>query len=164
MLAASARLCRQEVRFSKEMFTAGWKVFSQIVITTPMTGYGDLAILRALPFDLYLVTSGFRGLQESKVKALQIAGLFKGIEIDAIDEDDRRGKQAIFASILKAGKLTPAEVLVVGDNPDSEIEAGNRLGIKTVQILRPGVPHADNATHYVQNFDELKTLLEEINR
>jgi FMN phosphatase YigB (HAD superfamily) len=150
--------------FSEEMLTAGWKVFSQTLITTPMTGYGDLAILRELPFDLYLVTSGFRGLQESKVKALQIADLFKGIEIDAIDEDDRKGKQAILASILKAGNLTSAEVLVVGDNPDSEIEAGNRLGIKTVQILRPGVPRADNATYYVQSFDELKTLLEEMNR
>ena len=49
---------------------------------------------------------------------------------------------------------------MVGDNPDSEIEAGNRLGIKTVQILRPGVPRGDNATYYVQTLTELKAILQ----
>ena len=150
--------------FSQEMLGAGWKAFSQIVVETPMKGYGDLAVLRELPFDLYLVTSGFRGLQESKVRALQIADLFRGVEIDAIDEADRKGKQRIFDSILQAGKLRPEEVIVIGDNPDSEIEAGNRLGIRTVQILRPGVPRADTASYYIRTFDELKTLLETISR
>ncbi|HVJ57178.1 MAG TPA: HAD family hydrolase, partial [Terrimicrobiaceae bacterium] len=150
--------------FSQEMLAAGWKAFSQTVIETPMKGYGDLAVLRELPFELYLVTSGFRGLQESKVKALQIADLFREIEIDAIDEDDRKGKQGVFASILERKKLKPEEVIVVGDNPDSEIEAGNRLGIRTVQILRPGVLRANNATFYIETFHELKTLLEKLNR
>jgi FMN phosphatase YigB (HAD superfamily) len=150
--------------FSQEMLAAGWNAFSQTVIETPMKGYGDLAVLRELPFELYLVTSGFRGLQESKVKALQIADLFRGIEIDAIDEDDRKGKQGVFASILERKELKPEEVIVVGDNPDSEIEAGNRLGIRTVQILRPGVLRANNATFYIETFHELKTLLEKLNR
>jgi FMN phosphatase YigB (HAD superfamily) len=154
----------QKFGFSQEMLAAGWGVFSQTVVETPMRGYGDLAILRELPFDLYLVTSGFRALQESKVKALQVADLFRAVEIDAIDEDDRKGKQGIFASIMEAAKLRPEEVIVVGDNPDSEIEAGNRLGIRTVQILRPGVPRADSATYYVGTFEELKTLLEKIDR
>ena len=150
--------------FSQEMLAAGWNAFSQTVIETPMKGYGDLAVLQELPFELYLVTSGFRGLQESKVKALQIADLFRGIEIDAIDEDDRKGKQGVFASILERKELKPEEVIVVGDNPDSEIEAGNRLGIRTVQILRPGVLRANNATFYIETFHELKTLLEKLNR
>ena len=150
---------------SEEMLAAGWKIFSQTVVETPMKGYGDLAVLRELPFDLYLVTSGFRGLQESKVTALELSSIcFRGIQrIDAIDEADRKGKHGIFESILKAAKLKPEEVIVVGDNPDSEIEAGNRLGMKTVQILRPGVPHAENATYQIRTFDELKTLLEKIN-
>jgi putative hydrolase of the HAD superfamily len=64
---------------------------------------------------------------------------------------------------LENGKLTPTEVFVIGDNPDSEIEAGTRLGMRTVQILRPGVPRGDNATYYVETFDELKMLLETTN-
>lgn len=50
-------------------------------------------------------------------------------------------------------------MLVVGDSPDSEIEAGNRLGLRTVQILRPGVPRGDNATHCIHGPAELKGLM-----
>ena len=145
--------------FSDEMLAAGWKVFSSTAVETPMNGYDDLDVLRELPLELYLVTSGFRRLQESKIKALKFEHLFAGIHVDAIDEADRKGKQGIFKSILDARQLKPEEVIVVGDNPDSEIEAGNQLGMKTVQILRPGVPRGDNATDYVNTLAELKSLL-----
>ena len=146
--------------FSREMLAAGWKIFAETIVETPMKGYEDIAFLRELPAQLYLVTSGFRRLQESKIKALGLDQVFAGIYVDAIDEADRKGKQSIFESILLTNKLKPEEVLVVGDNPDSEIEAGNRLGIKTVQILRPGVPRGDNATYYVQTLTELKAILQ----
>jgi hypothetical protein len=40
-----------------------------------------------------------------------------------------------------------------------EIEAGNRLGITTVQVLRAGVPRGNNASHYIDRLAELKGLL-----
>jgi beta-phosphoglucomutase-like phosphatase (HAD superfamily) len=110
-----------------------------------MRGYPDLVILAGLPVQLFLVTSGFRRLQESKVRSLGIEHLFAEIHIDAIDEPDRKGKRRIFESILDRNGLRADEVLVVGDNADSEIEAGNRLGITTVQVLRPGVPRSSKA-------------------
>jgi FMN phosphatase YigB (HAD superfamily) len=148
--------------FSHDMLAAGWEVFSGIAVEIPMKGYADLDILRELPLDLYLVTSGFRRLQESKIKALDFEHLFTGVHVDAIDESVRQGKQGIFESILDARQLKPEEVIVVGDNPDSEIDAGNRLGMKTVQILRPGVPRGSNATYYVRTLAELKSLLERL--
>ena len=51
-------------------------------------------------------------------------------------------------------------MIVVGDNPDSEIEVGNKLGIRTVQILRPGVPHGDMATHHISTLAELKAMVQ----
>jgi FMN phosphatase YigB (HAD superfamily) len=146
--------------FSKEMLAAGWKIFAETIVETPMKGYEDIAFLEELNVELHLVTSGFRRLQESKIKALGFGQVFAGIHVDAIDEADRKGKQGIFESILLANKLKPDEVLIVGDNPDSEIEAGNRLGMKTVQILRPGVRRGDNATYYVQTLPELKAILQ----
>ena len=80
--------------------------------------------------------------------------------VDAIDEPNRKGKEGIFQQILETYQLAPADVLVVGDNPDSEIEAGNRLGLTTVQILRPGVPRADNATLYIHSLIELNEHLQ----
>jgi FMN phosphatase YigB (HAD superfamily) len=145
--------------FSEDMLATGWAVYARLEVPVPMYGYDDLGTLADLPVLRFLVTSGFRRLQESKIKALGFERLFTAIHVDAIEEPDRKGKQSTFEEILRAYQLRPEEVLVVGDNPDSEIEAGNRLGIRTVQVLRPGVPRGSNATHYIHDLAELKGLL-----
>jgi FMN phosphatase YigB (HAD superfamily) len=141
------------------MLAAGWEVSLRIEVEAPMHGYNDLGTLPEFPAMLFLVTSGFRRLQESKIRALQFGSLFEAIHVDAIDEADRKGKEGIFKDILKSHHLSPEEVLVVGDNPGSEIAAGNRLGMRTVQILREDVPRGSNATHYIHSLSELKGLI-----
>ena len=147
--------------FSDEMLAAGCAENSRAEVKIPMRGYADLGALRELPATLFLVTSGFRRLQESKVRALAVASLFERVYIDAIDEPDRKGKEGIFAEILRTHALEPGEVLVVGDDADSEIEAGNRLGIPTVQIQRAGIPRAGNAIHHIGSLAELNQIMDE---
>ena len=142
--------------FSPAMRAAGFAAFRNIEVCQPLHGYGDLHELAHLPAKLFLVTSGFRSLQESKVKALGIARLFTAIRIDAIDEGSCAGKLPVFVSLLREHGFQPDEVLVVGDNPDSEIAAGNRLGMKTIQTLRPGVPPSSAAAHHIRTLSELK--------
>ena len=145
--------------FTPAMKAAGWEMFTHLEITTPMQGYGDLDVLDELPVLRFLVTSGFLHLQESKVRALGIARCFTAIHVDAIDQPVHRGKQAIFEDILRDHRLQPDQVLIVGDNHDSEIAIGARLGIRTVQTLRPGVPRSPSATHHIQTLHQLKPLL-----
>jgi FMN phosphatase YigB (HAD superfamily) len=144
--------------FSDEMLAAGWEVATRTEVVAPMRGYTDLNALAGLDTKLFLVTSGFRRLQESKIRALRFAPLFEAVHVDTIDEAGRKGKEGIFKEILETYRFSPAEVLVVGDSPDSEIEAGNRLGMRTVQILREGVARGTNATHYICSLSELKGL------
>ena len=147
--------------FSDEMLAAGRAENSHAEVMVPMRGYPDLGVLPELPARLFLVTSGFRRLQESKVRALGVESLFERIYIDAIDEADRKGKERIFAEILRTRAFEPREVLVVGDDADSEIAAGNRLGIPTVQIQRAGIPRAENATHHIESLAELDEIMKE---
>jgi FMN phosphatase YigB (HAD superfamily) len=144
--------------FTPAMREAGFGAFQEVEVREPMQGYGDLAALRGFHVPLFLVTSGFRRLQESKIRALGIAHFFTGIHIDAIDEGKPQGKQAAFEAILRMHRLPPQEVLVVGDNPDSEIAVGNRLGMTTVQILRPGVPRSEMASHHIKGLEEIRRL------
>ena len=146
--------------FSHEMLAAGWAENARAEVTAPMHGYPDLGAIRELPAKLYLVTSGFRRLQESKIRALDVESLFERVYIDAIDEPERKGKEKIFSAILRANALDPHEVLVIGDDADSEIAAGNRLGIPTVQIQRQGIPWAGNATHHIKSLTELGDVME----
>lgn len=145
--------------FSPEMLAVGWEFFSRTEFTGRLHGYDDLGTLAELPVLRFLVTSGFCRLQQSKIDAVHAGHLFVSTHIDATDDPRRKGKQGIFAEILAAHQLQPGEVLVVGDNPDSEIAAGNRLGMPTVQILRPGVLRGDNARYYIHTLAELKPLL-----
>lgn len=145
--------------FSPGMLAAGWKVFETLEVSGPITGYGDLQVLAELPVLKFLVTSGFRKLQQSKIDALGLERYFDGIDVDAIDAEDRLGKQAIFARILDTHHLNPTEVIVVGDNEASEIEAGNRLGILTVQTLRPGVVATELVSNHIHSLAELKAIL-----
>lgn len=148
--------------FSDEMLDAGWRAFRAIEVKQPLRGYPDLWEIESLPLERFLVTSGFRRLQESKIAALGIARLFTEVQVDAIDESPRRPKKDRFVDIARRHGWQPAEVLVVGDNADSEIAAGNALGMPTVQTLRPGVPPAAKAQWRIGNFSELSKLIPKI--
>jgi putative hydrolase of the HAD superfamily len=116
-------------RFSAELQAAAWAAYESLEVRVPMRGYPDLGVLSELAVLRFLVTSGFRRMQESKIRALGIASHFTAIHIDALGDANRVGKEGIFRNILSQHRLQTTEVLVVGDNPDSELEAGNRLGI-----------------------------------
>jgi putative hydrolase of the HAD superfamily len=149
--------------FSKEMLDAGWKENARAEVRTPLHGYGDLDALGRIHARRFLVTSGFRRLQESKIRCLGLHPHFERIEVDAIDEADHQGKAALFEDIIQSAGLKADEVLAVGDNEESEIAAGNELGLRTVQILRPGVEHAGKSTYVVHTLDELTQLIEREN-
>lgn len=152
----------RQFAFSDEMLAAGWAVNRSAEVTSPMSGYGDLHVLESLPVLSFLVTSGFRRLQASKVRALGIEHHFVQIHVDAIDEPHRRGKEQIFREILHQYELDAREAVVVGDSAHSEIAAGNRLGILTVQILRPGVTPSDTASYAITTLQELPALLRQL--
>ncbi len=145
--------------FSREMLNAGWEVFSQMEVEHPMHGYGDLPELLKLPQHRALVTSGFRRLQESKIRALNLSHYLHELYVDAIDEPERIGKKGWFQRLLVSHGLAPYDAVVVGDSAASEIAAGNSLGIPTVQILRPEVPRSETAQHHITSLAELRGLL-----
>ena len=145
--------------FSDEMLSAAWEASGKIEVSGEISGYPDLHILQEFEVPIFLVTSGFRRLQESKVRALGIGDWFAGIGIDAIDEPGRIGKEGHFRQILEAWKFDPKEVMVVGDSESSEIAAGNRLGIPTVQTLRPGIRRSELAWRHIHSLKELSELI-----
>ena len=125
-----------------------------------MRGYGDLHVLTTLPLRRFLVTSGFRHLQISKIGALGIENAFERVFVDGLDDPDRKGKLGIFRDILCSLGSEPSDVLVVGDNAESEIAAGKELGMPTVQVLRAGVLRSDQAKWHVSSLTDLGSLIE----
>ncbi|ATB37343.1 putative hydrolase of the HAD superfamily [Cystobacter fuscus] len=135
-------------------------LFTGFRLSCELIPYPDIQVIGQIPGWRFLVTTGFRRLQESKIECLGIAHYFDRIIVDALDEPGRRGKQAIFRELLETYQLRPAEVVVLGDNPHSEIDAGNKLGIPTVQILRGRKQAAESASFHVEDLTKFLRWIE----
>ena len=131
----------------------------QLEVTAPLQLYPDVALLWALPLRFFLVTTGYRRLQESKIAVLGLAARFEAVYVDALGEPLRAGKEALFRQLLAEHRLAAAQVAVLGDNPESELAAGQRLGLWTIQILRQGRPPAPNVASHIRDLSELAAVL-----
>ena len=98
------------------------------VAIKPFPGYESI---RELPQRKFLVTAGFTKLQLSKLSQLGIEHDFDGIYIidHSVSDDTKKSK---FAEIMADNSFVPADILVVGDDPASEIRAAKELGIDAV--------------------------------
>jgi putative hydrolase of the HAD superfamily len=120
----------------------------------PLTPFPDFAVLNSIQVDKFLVTTGFMRMQQSKISALQLNDFREKIVIDPTT--DSRTKKDVFRQILSDNSYSPQEVLVIGDDAESEIRAGVELGIDTV-LYDPDRKHSNTAgTYVVANYNELK--------
>lgn len=108
---------------------------------------------------LFLVTFGRTLRQKNKIDLLNIAPFFHTIVNEGPPSHDYW-----FAELIKAHKLSPEEVVCVGDRAQDEIRAGNRLGCTTVWMRRgryaeeePG--EGDRPTHQIRLLPQLSTLI-----
>ena len=136
------------------------EAYGQIEVPDGIKTYGDEEFIRGLSVKKILVTTGYIKFQETKIEKLGIANLFDEIIIDALDYRDRRkGKKKIFEEILAQNSLKTDEVLVVGDNPRSELDAAKSLGIPTVQTVRPTIEKWEEADYHINSFSELADII-----
>ncbi len=144
--------------------SAAWhEAASALEVTTPLQPYEDVVrALRHLPLRRFLLTTGFRRLQESKLRELGLASLFLAVYIDALDPPGPAGKRALLRQLLQEQELSPSEVVVFGDRADDELSAAQSLGIVAVQVVRPGVVGSSEVPWRISTFDGLLTLLPQL--
>lgn len=115
--------------FSNDLTKKGLDLLRNATYGGPIEPFADYAAARDLPVAKFLVTSGFRSMQQSKIRRMGIEGDFKEIHIVDVETSS---KKAVFAAILLNHGYAASEVLVVGDDPESEIRAAQELGLSAV--------------------------------
>lgn len=115
-------------------------------------------------FDLLLLTNGSPSLQQIKLDITpEIAPYFDHIIISGAFG---RGKPdaSIFEHALSKFGYAPEDVLMVGDNPLTDILGAERAGIASVWLNRENkTPHETVvATHEIKDLRELLPLLEQL--
>ena len=148
---------------SPEIQNAWTRAMSTIRLIEKIEPFADVWALSRIPALRALVTTGYRIFQESKVAALDVQDLFDEIHIDALDDGHARlGKRAIFEGICRRHGIKPRDVLVAGDDPQSELRVGATLGMRTVQVLRSGVSSSADCEFHVNDFVELAALFNKL--
>jgi putative hydrolase of the HAD superfamily len=106
-------------------------LLQQLVFTAPIQPFDDYALVKELPLDKYLVTTGFPNMQQSKVDRMGLQKDFK--EIHIVDPStSNKTKKDVFADIVQRHGYVNKDVLVIGDDLHSEIKAAQELGIEVV--------------------------------
>ncbi len=98
---------------------------------------GSLPLLRFLAkrgVRNFIVSFGEPKIQHAKVKALELDREPSVEKIYFADRNNVLTKEAAFRKIQKRTRLTPSEILIVGDRPAREIRAGKELGMHTVRL------------------------------
>ena len=144
--------------FSEQLLKDSMEVHINLTYNYPMQYFPDYELVRKLPQTKFLVTSGFSKLQHSKIDNLGIRNDFKEIVILDLQQTNET-KKDIFKRLLEKYKLPKDEVLIVGDDIKSEIQAGKELGIDTVIYDRLEKYSELNVTNKIENFSELPKFL-----
>lgn len=139
-------LVAEEFRFGDELTQQGNEMIKNFSYDGPIHPFDDYHQLRTIPLPKYLVTTGFTNLQWSKVEKM---GLEKDFEEIHIVDPERSSltKKDVFEDIMKRHGYKSEDLLVIGDDPLSEIKAAFELGIDTF-LFDPEGRHPDaKVTH-----------------
>lgn len=147
-----------EFNFSIELKNKEADLLKNITYNGPMQPYSDYYHIQKTTLDKFLVTTGFTNLQYSKVKQLGIENDFK--EIHIVDpEVSTKTKQDIFKELMDKYNYQPADILVIGDDPQSEIKAATALGIDTFLYDPDHNNSMAIATYRGNNLKEILTII-----
>lgn len=145
--------------FSDKLKEAGVKHLESLTYNDKILPVENYEIIREIPVTKFLVTTGFTTLQNSKIDQLGIRNDFEKIYI--IDPGKTvQTKRDYFKQILVKYKLKTDEVLVLGDDLNSEIKAAKELGIDTLLYDFKSIHTASDEQKVIRNFNELPAFFQ----
>jgi FMN phosphatase YigB (HAD superfamily) len=135
------------------------ELYQDMPIPASLHPYEDIMEVTRIAGRRFLVTSGYQKVQRKKIAALGIEDWFEEVFIDSSGTEPT-GKLDIFAALIQKHALAPDQVIVVGDNPASELAAGKLLGLTTVQVIRErGIGEDPIADFRIRSLTELHALI-----
>ncbi len=120
---------------------------------------GAIEILEYLKpkYRLFIITNGFREVQDKKLKNSNIKHYFEAI-YDSESVGVKKPDPKIFRYALKDSGSKPKESLMVGDNYEADVLGAKKLNINTIHFVAHGEEiHNKNETIY--KLIELKSIL-----
>lgn len=155
MMRTPFRLVAKKYGISDALTKRAISIQEDLTFDEPIDTFSDYSELLEIPASRYLVTTGFEKMQQSKIDCMGVRNDF--LEVHVVDPT-QTSKKEVFAGILNKHKYEPNEVLVVGDDPESELKAAKELGVPTVLYDRDSAWPDGTADYQISRFSELKEV------
>lgn len=147
------QLVAAEHQFGRELTQRGLNLLHEITYTGPISYFNDYPEIKKIVARRFLVTTGFYNLQYSKIRGLGIEHDFA--EIHVVDPlTSTQTKKDVFADIMQRHNYAATDVLVVGDDPESEIKAALVLGIDAILYDKQN-RYPNTALNKISHYGEL---------
>lgn len=147
----------------QEAMQAYWRPFVQDA--SPRQGVDRvLRYLRMTRLNIGLVANIWSGGMNPVLERLKLEKFFDAI-IASADVGFRKPDQRIFKLVLNRLQLLPKEALMVGDTPTADIQGANRIGIRTVRLMRgPNRTKPDlvNPNFKIRNLSAIRSIIDQL--
>ena len=139
MLRTPFQKVAKKYGFREEAMPAILTYLQNREVSQPLKPSDDYPYIKNLKGRKFIVTAGFTKQQNSKVKMLDISEDFEAVCV--VDVSVSNKKEA-FEKLIDQFKLNKEDILIIGDDAESEIKFGLELGIDTF-LLDPENLHPD---------------------
>ncbi|HEX3010165.1 MAG TPA: HAD family hydrolase [Bacteroidales bacterium] len=149
------QLIAREFSFSERLTENCLQHLKELTYNDIMTPFPDYKELSAMSLPKYLVTTGFKKMQQSKVRSLNIEKDFKSVIIVDPAETSKT-KKDVFGEIIRENNYNPSNIVVIGDDPESEIKAARELGLEAILYDRNNEYPDISDIKKIRDFKELR--------
>ncbi|MDR3715518.1 MAG: YjjG family noncanonical pyrimidine nucleotidase [Puia sp.] len=116
-----------------------------------------LKYLLARQYKLHLITNGFEKTQQSKLEHSGLTPYFTEV-ITSESSNSLKPHKEIFEYAFWKTKAKPSESIMIGDNPEVDIQGGINAGIDQVFVNHLNIASPVKPTFTVYSLKELETL------
>ena len=144
--------------FPEELNEKALNLLRNLTYNGEIEAFDGFDAMRKYNCTRFLVTSGFTKLQQSKITKLKLENDFTGIYIIDPEVTDKT-KKDVFEEIIRKYQINGEDVIVIGDDPESEIKAATDLSLRSILIDSEGQYSGSVASQNVKSLREaLKDL------
>jgi putative hydrolase of the HAD superfamily len=109
-------------------------------------------------YPMTIVTNGFEEIQNLKLTAGNLHGFFQHI-VTSQKAGAKKPSREIFEYAMKANRVRPHEVVMIGDNLMTDIGGALNASIDTIYFNPEKIGHDVNVNHEISCLSELQNIL-----
>ena len=109
-------------------------------------------------YQLMIITNGFEEIQSVKLSSSGIDKYFEKV-ITSESVGHKKPAREIFEVALSHGSYSPDEVIMIGDNLNTDIKGANNIGMDSAYFNPLRRPHAVQVKYEISDLIELKSIL-----